>query len=185
MSKEKECKCCKRIWYEDMLDKKLELCPTCYEYCKPLIDGLKIKYKNIADLEAKLAESEKSKESYRLQNEHHHLQLLQFYSRLGVEAFGADIHEKALETLMITKENLAEKDKELAYMTEQAKKFNNEAQKYFEDAYCNDFHKQDKISFCIEQLEKVKEFIGRQLYITTKDCNDLDEAEAKGCNELR
>ena len=139
----------------------------------------------LADLEAKFAESEKSKESYRLQNEHHHLQLLQFYSRLGVEAFGADIHEKALETLMITKENLAEKDKELAYMTEQAKKFNNEAQKYFEDAYCNDFHKQDKISFCIEQLEKVKEFIGRQLYITTKDCNDLDEAEAKGCNELR
>lgn len=65
----------------------------------------------VADLEAKLAECEKSKESYRLQNEHHHLQLLQFYSRLGVEAFGADIHEKALETLMIMKEQLAEKDK--------------------------------------------------------------------------
>lgn len=63
----------------------------------------------LADLEAKLAESEKSKESYRLQNEHHHLQLLQFYSRLGVEAFGADIHEKALETLMIMKEELVEK----------------------------------------------------------------------------
>ena len=64
----------------------------------------------IANLEAKLAESEEKKESYRLQNEHHHLQLLQFYSRLGVEAFGADIHEKALETLMIMKEQLAEKD---------------------------------------------------------------------------
>ena len=64
----------------------------------------------LADLEAKLAESEKSKESYRLQNEHHHLQLLQFYSRLGVEAFGADIHEKALETLMIMKEELKEKN---------------------------------------------------------------------------
>ena len=64
----------------------------------------------IADLEAKLAESEKSKESYRLQNEQHHLQLLQFYSRLGVEAFGADIHEKALETLMIMKEQLAESE---------------------------------------------------------------------------
>ena len=61
-----------------------------------------------ADLEAKLAECEKSKESYRLQNEQHHLQLLQFYSRLGVEAFGADIHEKALETLMIMKEQLAD-----------------------------------------------------------------------------
>lgn len=57
------------------------------------------------------------------------------------------------------KQQLAEKDKELAYMTEQAKKFNNEAQKYFEDAYCNDFHKRDKISFALEQLEKVKEFV--------------------------
>ena len=68
------------------------------------------KDKTIANLEAKLAESEKSKESYRLQNEQHHLQLLQFYSRLGVEAFGADIHEKALETLMIMKEELEEKN---------------------------------------------------------------------------
>lgn len=51
---------------------------------------------------------------------------------------------------------LAEKEKELTYMTKQAKKFNNEAQKYFEDACCNDNDNQDKISFCIEQLEKVK-----------------------------
>lgn len=56
------------------------------------------------------------------------------------------------------KQQLAEKEKELAYMTKQAKKFNNEAQKYYEDAYCNDFHKQDKISFAVEQLEKVKEW---------------------------
>ena len=68
-------------------------------------------HKLYKDLEAKLAESEKSKESYRLQNEQHHLQLLQFYSRLGVEAFGADIHEKALETLMIMKEQLVESEK--------------------------------------------------------------------------
>ena len=40
---------------------------------------------------------------------------MQFYSRLGVEAFGADIHEKALETLMIMKEQLAEKEKEIEY----------------------------------------------------------------------
>ena len=68
------------------------------------------KEKRIVKLKQQLEKSEKSKESYRLQNEHHHLQLLQFYSRLGVEAFGADIHEKALETLMIMKEQLAEKD---------------------------------------------------------------------------
>lgn len=58
MSKEKSCKCCKQIWYEDMLDKKLELCPNCYEYCKPLIDGLKIEYKRIADLQHKLKVAE-------------------------------------------------------------------------------------------------------------------------------
>ena len=55
------------------------------------------------------------------------------------------------------KQQLAEKDEEIAYLTKQVKKFNNEAQKYFEDAYCNDSIYQDKISFCIEQLEKVKE----------------------------
>ena len=65
-------------------------------------------------LKHQLEKSEKSKEFYRLQNEQHHLQLLQFYSRLGVEAFGADIHEKALETLMIMKEQLAEKEKEMS-----------------------------------------------------------------------
>ena len=127
--------------------------------------------KEFADLEAKLAESEKSKESYRLQNEHHHLQLLQFYSRLGVEAFGADIHEKALETLMIMKEQLAEKDKEI----EQLKKFD-DLNKTFFDLFRTAFKEpdkvddlfntlktiqekqdQDKISFAIDELEKVKE----------------------------
>ena len=53
------------------------------------------------------------------------------------------------------KQQLAEKDEEIAYLTKQVKKFNNEAQKYFEDAYCNDFHNQDKISFALEQLEQI------------------------------
>ena len=52
---------------------------------------------------------------------------------------------------------LAEKEKEIAYLTKQVKKFNNEAQKYFEDAYCNDTIYQDKISFAVNQLGKVKE----------------------------
>ena len=55
---------------------------------------------------------------------------------------------------------LVEKEKEIAYMTKQAKKFNNESQKYYEDAYCNDFQNQDKISFALEQLEKVKSAFG-------------------------
>ena len=50
------------------------------------------------------------------------------------------------------KQQLAEKEKELAYMIKQAKKFNNEAQKYYEDAYCNSFQNQKAIT----ELEKVK-----------------------------
>ena len=155
----------------------------------------------VADLEAKLAESEKSKESYRLQNEQHHLQLLQFYSRLGVEAFGADIHEKALETLMIMKEQLAEKEKEKSLSIKSVvrtlmkdnnlnctfrDKTNAQIQQCgdvynsnygyfnFEDDYDEslnnkndnrfditsiDLTNQDKISFAIDELEKVKEKI--------------------------
>ena len=118
----------------------------------------------LADLEAKLAESEKSKESYRLQNEQHHLQLLQFYSRLGVEAFGADIHEKALETLMIMKEQLAEKEKEIEYQ---------ESMKILA------VENQNKKA--IEQLEKMKEFFLEQHrdeemdtdYLITKDAGEI------------
>lgn len=62
MSKEKGCKCCKQIWYEDMLDKKWKLCPNCYEYCKPLIDDLKIKDKKIAYLQHLLEVAEKALE---------------------------------------------------------------------------------------------------------------------------
>ena len=60
---------------------------------------------------------------------------------------------------------LAEKEKEIAYLTKQVKKFNNEAQKYFEDAYCNDFHNQDKISFAVDILE---ELAGCSNYINSK-----------------
>ena len=147
------CDVCGREVFSCTFVNGMKFCAKCYQETFGETD----KDRKIADLETKLAECEKSKESYRLQNEQHHLQLLQFYSRLGVEAFGADIHEKALETLMIMKEQLAEKDKEIEYYKKQAKKLNNEAQKYFEDAYCNDSIYQDKISFCIEQLEKVKE----------------------------
>ena len=109
------------------------------------------KEKRIVELKQQLAECEKSKESYRLQNEHHHLQLLQFYSRLGVEAFGADIHEKALETLMIMKEQLAEK----TLTIEQINKAFIENRSLWKGKY--ERANQDKISFTIEQLEKVKE----------------------------
>ena len=136
----------------------------------------------IADLEAKLTESEEQLKEELVEKKGLE-RALSACNRQNDEF--ADIIKKLVKDKEELKQQLAEKDKELAYMTEQAKKFNNEAQKYFEDAYCNDFHKQDKISFAIEQLEEVKEFVSRQLFITTKGCSDLDEAEAKGCNELR
>ena len=109
------------------------------------------KEKRIVELKQQLAESEKSKESYRLQNEQHHLQLSQFYSRLGVEAFGADIHEKALETLMIMKEQLAEK----TLTIEQINKAFIENRSLWKGKY--ERANQDKISFAIDELEKVRE----------------------------
>ena len=66
---------------------------------------------------------------------------------------------------------LAEKDEEIAYLTKQVKKFNNEAQKYFEDAYCNDFHNQDKISFAVEVLKIAQDYV--QQYVNNfDDMND-------------
>lgn len=62
--------------------------------------------------------------------------------------------------LQFAQKQLVEKEKELAYMTKQAKKFNNEAQKYYEDAYCNSFQNQK----AIVELEKVKNFVDGRTY---------------------
>ena len=129
------------------------------------------KDKIIADLETKLAECEKSKESYRLQNEQHHLQLLQFYSRLGVEAFGADIHEKALETLMIMKEQLAEK----TLTIEQINKAFIENRSLWKGKY--ERANQDKISFAVEQLEKVKELLNTDFESTISWIDPYEDGE--------
>ena len=77
------------------------------------------------------------------------------------------------------KQQLAEKDKEIEYYKKQAKKLNNEAQKYFEDAYCNDFHNQDKISFALEQLEQIR----KEFEIKFKGCKWEDKMlVGKFCN---
>ena len=157
---------------------------VCCGVCEDKIERYKLsdveiisnKDQQFDDLEAKLAESEKSKESYRLQNEHHHLQLLQFYSRLGVEAFGADIHEKALETLMIMKEQLAEKDKEISEYI----KIVDDLHKQLSDKcdFCDKTKDQDKISFAVEQLEKVKEIINKNyFYNLSNDSCTFDKLE--------
>ena len=140
------CDVCGREVFSCTFVNGMKFCAKCYQETFGETD----KDRKIADLEAKLAESEKSKESYRLQNEQHHLQLLQFYSRLGVEAFGADIHEKALETLMIMKEQLAEK----TLTIEQINKAFIENRSLWKGKY--ERANQDKISFTVEQLEQLK-----------------------------
>lgn len=97
--------------------------------------------KTIADLEAKLAESEE-------------------YNQMLLEEKGGyiDLVSGYSKKCKNYEQQLAEKEKEIAYMTKQAKKFNNEAQKYFEEVCCKE-NNQDKISFCIEQLEKVRDSV--------------------------
>ena len=87
--------------------------------------------------------------------------------------------EKFNKVIADLEAKLAEKDKEIAYLTKQVKKFNNEAQKYFEDAYCNDFHKRDKISFAIEELEQIR----KEFEIKFKGCKWEDKMlVGKFCN---
>lgn len=90
------------------------------------------------------------------------------------------VEEKTEENKQL-KQQLVEKEKELAYMTKQAKKFNNEAQKYYEDAYCNSFQNQKAIA----ELERLKEeFNGAFSFSTQQEMFDkyIDQqiAELKG-----
>lgn len=85
------------------------------------------------------------------------------------------------------KKQLAEKDEEIAYLTKQVKKFNNEAQKYFEDAYCNDFHNQDKISFAIEQLDNFLKIIHshEKIYLSLNDFKIINEIFEQQIKQLK
>ena len=82
---------------------------------------------------------------------------------------------------------LEEKDEEIAYLTKQVKKFNNEAQKYFEDAYCNDFHNQDKISFAIEQLDNFLKIIHshEKIYLSLNDFKIINEIFEQQIKQLK
>lgn len=114
--------------------------------------------KEFADLEAKLAES-KEKINKMLECYDNMLNAFDNVQKEN-EQLKQQLAEKE-EINRLVNEQLADKDKELKYFKKQARRFNNEAQKYYEDAYCNDFHNQDKISFAVERLEKVKEFCGK------------------------
>lgn len=71
------------------------------------------------------------------------------------------IGDNFVELLNQQDKRIKELEKELEYMTKQAKKFNSEAQKYYEDAYCNNFQNQK----AIEELEILKYFIDNTIEI--------------------
>ena len=96
----------------------------------------------------------------------HILNGMSFCEKCYQETFGKDNQKNEIQQL---KQQLVEKEKELAYMTKQAKKFNNEAQKYYEDAYCNSFQNQKAIA----ELEKLKEeFNGAFSFSTQQEMFD-------------
>lgn len=61
-------------------------------------------------------------------------------------------------------------ERQLEEKNKRIKKLNLEAQKYYEDAYCNDFQYKAKIDFAIEQLEEVMQFCKKR---RTPDGNNV------------
>ena len=163
----------------------MKFCAKCYQETFGETD----KDRKLANLEAKLAEKEKD-------NLILYSMLYETLEKQGCENVASQIDQMTGFALDKQAEwfkgnrncdellkLLAEKDKEIAYMTKQAKKFNNEAQKYYEDAYCNDFQKQTKIDFAVEQLEKLK--VELHIIHTNGYLKAIDEEIDNQINELK
>ena len=97
---------------------------------------------------------------------------MKFCAKCYQETFGKDNQQNEIQQL---KQQLVEKEKELAYMTKQAKKFNNEAQKYYEDAYCNSFQNQKAIT----ELEKVQTYVDGRTFLTDYLKNRIKELKGE------
>ena len=90
---------------------------------------------------------------------------------------------------------ISDLEAKLAEKERQVKKLNNEAQKYFEDAYCNDSIYQDKISFCIEKFQKTKKSLRDKVCLMENDehyypqnaihCQDVVAIIDNKINELK
>ena len=92
----------------------------------------------------------------------------------GLEYFAVDKESKHIYGLGFNYKQKMDKqisdlEAKLAEKERQIKKLNNEAQKYFEDAYCNDFHNQEKISFCIEKFQETKKSLRDKVCLMGND----------------
>ena len=138
--------------------------------------------KKIADLEAKLAESEKKASKNYQEGYELYLKLKQFYSRLGVEAYAddeiQDVAVKELNKLLNEKEQLkqqlAEKDKEIEEMKEGQKDICLRCGGLTHKQY-----EQSQNQTAIAELEKAKNKISYYLlkfdYFTPKQLNQVNK----------
>ena len=112
----------------------------------------------------------------------------EFYDKYGKELGCADCPHLTLcldkkepqcasGFMQLQDDKISDLEAKLAEKEKQIKKLNNEAQKYYEDAYCNDAIYQDKISFAVDKLEKVKTIISnhtQELWTCENDDIDID-----------
>lgn len=130
-----------------------------------LVACLNKRDKTIADLEAKLAESEARIKDleFRNKNLEHSLSVApnanagQRARIVELKGINHQLKQQLADALKDFND-IQEENDELAQQLQEEKnrnkKLNHEAQKYYEDAYCNDFQNQKAIA----ELEKVKEY---------------------------
>lgn len=146
------------------------------------IEAQQLYKKQITDLEAKLAESEKERKHLKdwLDNE--------ILTSVDHESYYATINEYE-EEIKELKQQLAEKDTNLSLARNEINtlKHNLNVSQEHDNVMCEQYfekckeNNQDKISFCIEQLEKVKEFFLKEHrdeeidtdYLITKDSGEI------------
>ena len=114
---------------------------------------MKLCYKQIADLEAKLAESEKKVKEYELVIRLDVPVIKQLEQQLAEKEEEIKDRINQVRTLYV---QLYELQKAVEYCQEHHKK--NKLTPLTLHNYTNEQHNQDKISFAVEQLEKVKEW---------------------------
>ena len=158
------------------------------ESCRDLtneevFEELRTELRQFADLEAKLAEKQKENatlEAMLVENANDRKTMQEF--KIGEDEYDLtdeDARNSLCWEVEELKQQLAEKDREIEYYKKQAKKLNSEAQKYFEDTYCNDSIYQDKISFALEQVEQIR----KEFEIKLKGCKWEDKMlVGKFCN---
>jgi chromosome segregation ATPase len=149
-----------------------------------ILEELKKLQEENADLEAKLAESEKNVQVEEMLKNYGKEEIKKLHKRIN------EIVERDKNIVTELKQQLAEKEKEIEKLTEELDDKN--FCKDFVDLYSENKLKtqmlqenwKDKISFAVERLEKVKEWCENHKYSDEDDyviTYEPDEEDASGC----